>query len=272
MAQPPSPSSTGLVADYQLDDGTGLTAADSTSGGNTASLGGGNAANAPSWVTSNAPINGVVSTGTATAETAIDHFAVTFNQPLNVSAAGAANSYSLIGSGGDPNYVLTPSYTSGALTVNFTMSPEPLQPGTYTFDTLSALTDSNGNEITPFSLSFTISNPPDGQIADTTHQTQFVPGATPLPMTQVSTGFTTALGVGTFASTSDPNYWYLNANAGDHVMIRVEAQGPSNSIYPQLYLENVSGTVIASASGILAVLNALSAPSTVPAPLVATSL
>ena len=249
MSQPPSTPQAGLVADYQLDDGAGLTAADSSGGNHTANLGGGTAANAPAWVTSNAPIDGVVSTGIANTHAAIDHFAVTFNQPINASSAGSANSYSLTGSSGDPTYVLAPSYTTGSTTVNFTMTPEPLQPGTYSFNTLSGLTDSNGNAVTPFALSFTISNPPDGQIALTTHQTRFVPGATPLPMTQVSTGFSTALGVGTFASTSDPNYWYFNANAGDHVTIRVEAQNPNNSTYPQLYLQNVSGTNIATVGG-----------------------
>ena len=64
------------------------------------------------------------------------------------------------------------------------MTPEPLQPGTYSFNTLSSLTDQNGNPVTPLALSFTISNPPDGQIALTTHQTMSVPGATPLPMTR----------------------------------------------------------------------------------------
>ena len=68
-------------------------------------------------------------------------------------------------------------------------------------------------------------------------------------MTQVSTGFLTALAVGTFASTTDPNYWYFNASAGDQITVRVEAQGPSNSISPQLYLQNVSGTTITSVSG-----------------------
>ncbi len=249
MAQPPSTPQSGLVADYQLDDGTGLTAADSSGGNYTANLGGGNQANAPAWVTSNAPIDGVVSTGTANGQTAIDHFAVTFNQPLNTTSAGAAGNYSLTDSSGEYTYTLTPSYTSGSTSVNFTVSPEPLQPDTYSFDTLSGLTDQNGNEVTPFSLPFTISNPADGQIALTTHQTMSVPGASPLPMTEVSTGFYTALGVGTFASTSDPNYWYFNANAGDQVTIRVEAQGPSNSINPQLYLESASGTTIASVSG-----------------------
>ncbi len=179
-----------------------------------------------------------------------------FNQPLNAASAGAASNYSLTGSSGDPTYVLASSYTAGSTTVNFTMTPEPLQPGTYSFNSLSGLIDSNGNEVTPFALAFTISNPPDGQIALTTHQIGFVPGATPLPMTEVSTGFFTALGVGTFASTNDPNYWYLNANAGDHVTIRLEARNPNNGVDPYLYLENVSGTVIASTGGNSSVGNA----------------
>ncbi len=55
-------------------------------------------------------------------------------------------------------------------------------------------------------------------------------------MTEVSTGFYTALGVGTFASTSDPNYWYFNANAGDHVTIRVERRDPAIPFIPSCTL------------------------------------
>src|SRR5207253_523940 len=157
---------------------------------------------------SNAPSSGVVSTGVADAQSAIDHFSVTFTQPLSVSSATAAGNYSLVGSAGDStSYTLTPTYTSGSLTVNFTVSPEPIQPGSHTFQTLSGLTDAAGNPVTPLSIQFTVSNPPAGQIALTTHASRFVPGATPLPMTQVADGFLTALGVGTFASNNDPNYW-----------------------------------------------------------------
>ncbi len=46
MVEPPATPQTGLVADYQLDDGTGLTAADSSGGNHNASLGGGTAAGA----------------------------------------------------------------------------------------------------------------------------------------------------------------------------------------------------------------------------------
>src|SRR5207245_1534588 len=69
MSQPPAVNATGLVLSWQLDDGSGLTAADQT-GNYPGSLGGGNAANAPAWVTSNAPVNGVVTTGVADTQTA----------------------------------------------------------------------------------------------------------------------------------------------------------------------------------------------------------
>ena len=233
MAQPPTTPQSGLVADYQLNDGSGLTAADASGNNRTASLGGGTAANAPAWVTSNAPINGVVSTSTATTQTAIDHFAVVFSQALQSSSATNASNYGLTDSSGH-TYQLTPSYTSKRRQPSIPPLPqEPLQPGlTYTFQTLAGLNDVNGSSVTPFSMQFTVSNPADGQIALTTHGTRFVPGATPLPMTQVSTGFSTALGVGTLANTSDPNYWYFNANAGDQITVRVEAQALNNNIVP----------------------------------------
>ena len=47
MSQPPTTPQTGLVADYQLDDGAGVTASDSSGLGYNASLGEGTAANAP---------------------------------------------------------------------------------------------------------------------------------------------------------------------------------------------------------------------------------
>src|SRR5207302_8917981 len=58
MSQPPVGNEQGLVLDWQLDDGSGLTAADKTANAYSGSLGGGNATNAPAWVTSNAPVNG----------------------------------------------------------------------------------------------------------------------------------------------------------------------------------------------------------------------
>ena len=176
MSQPPAAGATGLVASYQLDDGSGLTAADATTHF-AASLGGGAVAAAPSWVTSSAPIKGVVTTGLGSTQAAIDHFAVLFSGALSGSSATSASNYSLVGSAGDPTYTLTPTYVSGSDTVTFTMSPEPLQPGTYTFQTLAGLDDASNAGVTPFSMQFTITNPPAGQIALTTHGTEFVPGA-----------------------------------------------------------------------------------------------
>ena len=249
MSQVPTTPQSGLVAQYQLDDGSGLTAADASGNNFTANLGGGSAANAPAWVTSTAPTGGVVSTGTASTQTAIDNFSVVVSQPLSLSSATTTADYSLTDNDGH-SYQIIPSYTSGTQVVSFTISPEPLQPGlTYTFQTLSGLTDANGGAVTTFTQQFTVENPIDGQIALTTHTTEAVPGATELPMTQVSEGFLTALAVGTFASTSDTNYWYLNASAGDQLTVRVEAQSPGNSIYPQLYLQNINGTTLTSVSG-----------------------
>ena len=136
------------------------------------------------------PIDGVVSTGTANSTAAIDHFALTFNQPLEPMSAGAANSYSLTSNTGI-TYVLSPSYAAGSLTVNFTMTPEPLQPGSYTFNTLSALIDQTATRSCPSRYRSRSATRRMGRSPDTTHQTRFVPGATPLPMTQVSAGFLT---------------------------------------------------------------------------------
>ena len=107
MAQLPTPQAN-LVAAYQLSDGAGMTAADSSGNNFTANLGGGTAANAPTWVTSNKPTAGVVSTATATSQAAIDHFAVEFSQPLSTTSATSASNYSLIDNNG-LNYSITPS-------------------------------------------------------------------------------------------------------------------------------------------------------------------
>ena len=203
----------------------------------------------------------VVST-TLNQQAAIDHFTVSFSAPLSASSAVLAGNYDLrtagpdgvFGTADDTVYSLAPSYTAGSKTVTFTVNPEPLQPNlpspdSYRFETLAGLLDQSSAGVTPYTTTVTVSNPVDGQIAWTTHGSEFVPGATPLPMTQVSSGFLTALGVGSFASTSDVNYWYFNASAGDQLSVRVEAQSyGGGSVNPQLLLQNVSGSTIQSAT------------------------
>ncbi len=204
----------------------------------------------------------VVSTSLTSSQAAIDHFTVNFSAPLSASSAVVAVNYDLrtagpdgvFGTADDTVLSLTPTYAAGSTTVTFAVNPEPLQPNlpspdSYRFETLSGLLDQSGAAVTPYTTNFTVTNPVDGQIAWTTHGSEFVPGATPLPMTQVSSGFLTALGVGSFASTSDVNYWYFNASAGDQLSVRVEAQSyGGGSVYPQLLLQNVSGSTIQSAT------------------------
>src|SRR5262249_24739080 len=111
----------------------------------------------------------------STVVAAIDRFSVSFNRSLQAGSATTAANYDLseagsdgiFGTSDDTVYGMTPSYTSGALVVNLTGSPNPLQPGRYQFQTLSGLTDSNGNPVAPFALHFTVVNPVAGQIENT---------------------------------------------------------------------------------------------------------
>ncbi|HEV3079833.1 MAG TPA: Ig-like domain-containing protein, partial [Gemmataceae bacterium] len=245
MTSPPVGNETGLVLDWQLDDGSGLTAADRTAGNHNGSLGGGTALNAPAWVTSNAPLSGVVTAGVGDTQTAIDGFSLVFTQPLTASSATNGNDYDLQDSGGN-DLPLTETYTAGSTSVNFSINPAPLQPGaTYTFKTLPGLLDKNGNAVTPFTMQFTVTNPADGVVENTNNDA--IPGATTLPMTEspAGSGFFTALGVGSFNTSSDQDYWRFSAQAGDQVTARIEAY-PGN--YTYLYLQNAAGTTVASNS------------------------
>src|SRR5207248_255863 len=59
--------------------------------------------------------------------------------------------------------------------------------------------------------------------------------------------FLTAPGAGTFSGTGDRDYWRFDAQAGDHVSVRVETD--ATSVYTQLSLQNASGTTLTSAGG-----------------------
>src|SRR5205085_143646 len=108
-----------------------------------------------------------------TVTSAIDSFSVTFSGDLLASAANNANNYSLVsagvdglfGTGDDASYAVTPTYAgTGSRTVNFTINPNPLQPGQYRFATQASLTDRAGNAVTPYIDDFIVANPPAGQI------------------------------------------------------------------------------------------------------------
>src|SRR5207248_4806290 len=60
-------------------------------------------------------------------------------------------------------------------------------------------------------------------------------------------GFFTALAVGSFSTTSDRDYWRFDAEAGDHITARLEAD--QTSVFPQLYLQNAAGSNLVTAGG-----------------------
>jgi hypothetical protein len=190
---------------------------------------------------------------------AVDRFSVTFSEDLLASAAVNPANYSLreagpngiFGDGDDAIYALTPTYSGpGSRVVDFTIDPNPLQPGT----TVSAhwrIDRPGGQSGDRFhSRLCTVADPPAGRIENNTGNDS-IPGATPLPMTETpeGSGFFTSLGVGTFFSGSDRDYWRFDAEAGDRVTIRMETGGGPN-IYPFMYLQNAAGQNQATSAGL----------------------
>lgn len=261
LTNPPQGSESGLVSCWLLDDGTGTTALDQT-GSHAATLGGGDAASAPAWVVSTAPVTGVVSTGVAETANAIDGFALNCTRPLTVSSAITAENYELREAGADGQFydavnhpddqddsvfTLSPTYTSGAKLVALSANPEPLQPGSYQFRTLSGLIDQDGNAVPPFTLQFTVRNPAAGRIESTSNDVRA--SATPLPMTEfpAGSGFFTALGVGSLSTDEDQDYWQFDAEAGDRVTVCVETTDLGT--WPDICLENGTGTALRDGYG-----------------------
>ncbi len=174
---------------------------------------------------------------------ALDQFSITASLGLLANSAGNPASYILreagangiLGDSDDVIYSLSPVYSSGQ-TVNFSVNNGPLQPGSYRFQTATNLLDLNTNAVTTFTREFVIANPREGKIESTSNNT--LQEATDLPLTEspAGSGFFTALGVGSFFSTSDVDYWRITAQAGDFMTVRLEAD--ASGIYPQLYLRN----------------------------------
>ena len=123
------------------------------------------------------------------------------------------------------------------------ITPNPLQPGHYRFQTLARLTGRAGNSVTPFTRDFFIANLAASRLEnDTGNDT--LPGATPLPMTETpaGSGFFTSLGVGSIATPSDVDYWRFDAEAGDHITVVVEADGSD----PTVQLRNAADSNLAT--------------------------
>ena len=185
---------------------------------------------------------------------ALDRFSMaTFRDLLGASGTNAAN-YTLreaglngvLGDGDDLFFTLAPSYTSSNR-VAFALTSVPLQPGSYRFETKSSLLDANSKPVAIFTRDFVIAHPVNGRIENTGNDVPATATALPMTETPVGSGFFTALGVGAFSAIGDVDYWRFDAEAGDVVTVRVEADAPG--IYPQLILQNSSAVNLVQING-----------------------
>ena len=73
--------------------------------------------------------------------------------------------------------------------------------------------------------------------------------ATVLPLVEspLGSGFSTALGIGSYFTSGDIDYWRIDAEAEDRLSVRLESD--SDNIYPTLYLQNSAGANLATANG-----------------------
>ncbi len=183
----------------------------------------------------------------------IDRFSVTATRVLTAVSANAAASYDLrrsgadgvFGNGDDAVVPLVPAYASGK-TVSFVVTDNPLQPGTYRFRTIGLL-DGAGLPVTDFARVFSVSDPLVGRLENIDNNALELATALPMTETPSGSGFLTALGVGTFSTTADVDYWRFDAEAGDRVTVRLEAD--ALGVYPQIYLQNGAGANLVTAGG-----------------------
>ncbi|MGN6385112.1 MAG: Ig-like domain-containing protein, partial [Verrucomicrobiota bacterium] len=185
----------------------------------------------------------------------IESFSVTANHPLDPTSASTASNYNLVEAGANGTFgnsddviiSLTPQFTSGkSVGLTIATAQAPLQPGKYRF-VISTLKDTNNAALLGYTNTFTIANPVLGQIESLSNDT--IPTAVSLSLTESPVGsrLFTAFALGRFTTTSDVDYWRFNAEAGDLVTIRLEAD--DLGVYPRAFLQDSSGTGLNNSYG-----------------------
>ena len=187
---------------------------------------------------------------------AYDSFTVSASHPLDPATAIAASSWSLKSAGpdgtlGNADDVVIPLSASspgpGGRSVSFSLASAPLQPGLYRFQSANTLLDTNNAAVPIFTRDFTIANPVAGAIENLDNDEIATATSLPLAESPAGSSFFTGFGIGTFSSTSDVDYWRIDAEAGDHLTFQLEAE--QLSVYPQVYLQNPSGQNVATFGG-----------------------
>ncbi|HWQ90252.1 MAG TPA: FG-GAP-like repeat-containing protein, partial [Clostridia bacterium] len=186
---------------------------------------------------------------------ALEGFTIAASAPLLAASAGNAANYTLRSAGADGQFstaddVLHPFTVSlpgtGGRSVAFALQTLPLPPGRYRFQTGAGLTAADSGPVPVFTRDFVIVHPVAGGLE--TAGNDVIGNATPLPATESPTGsgFLTAFAVGAFSSTSDVDYWRFDAEAGDVITVRVEAE--AEGVYPKLRLRNASDQDLSGAA------------------------
>jgi RHS repeat-associated protein len=189
----------------------------------------------------------------SSASIALNRFEIVASRTLTAASANNPANYELLSAGSDAIFgnandaavTLVPSYTSGK-TVRFTLPDEPLPVGLYRFRTLGLL-DLNGAAVATFERQFTIADPVAGKIEVPGSNAPETATVLPMPESPPGGGFFTSLGLGTFSSTSDFDYWRIEAEAGDRLTVRLEADAINT--YPQIYLQNGAGQNLLTVGG-----------------------
>ncbi len=185
---------------------------------------------------------------------ALDRFSITTSRALLTNSANSAANFTLreaggngsLGDGDDVMVGLTPNYASG-FTVNFSVATVPLQPGRYRLQTSTNLLDLNTNAVAPYTNDFVIAHPALGRIENLSNGT--LPEATDLPLTESpsGSGFLTTFAAGTFFVVADVDYWRIQAQAGDQITVRLEAN--TTGVFPRLRLRNGADTDLPTVNG-----------------------
>lgn len=186
----------------------------------------------------------------------LDSFLIAANWPLLASTATNAANYSLkaagvdgiLGNADDVSYAFTPSIPgAGGRSVRFNLTGGSLPPGYYRFSTLSGLQGTNGVTVPVFTRDFYLRQPVLGVIETLNNDSLATATQLPVGESPVPSGLFTGFGIGSFSSTSDIDYWRFEAEAGDRITVRVEAELLDN--YPQLYIQNASGGNVETVGG-----------------------
>ncbi|HET7625544.1 MAG TPA: FG-GAP-like repeat-containing protein, partial [Verrucomicrobiae bacterium] len=144
--------------------------------------------------------------------------------PLNVFDLRAAGPDGLFDTSDDQIYHLVRGNYSSGLSLDFSVTDGPLQPGNYRFTVTGSLSDRFGNGLAaPFTRYFTVADVPGYVFAGRTNDTTAT--ATPLPLIEDPAGMKSAAGRGKLFDGNDVDYWSFAGTNGEILRISVEIPG-----------------------------------------------